>query len=302
MKPVKLNNSNAGVAVLTYSKWKDYAMLVKLRLSLMVVVSSVLGYIIGAGGNFEWSVLWILGAGGLLITSAANALNQVLERDFDCYMSRTQDRPVTSGRMKSSEAVLFAGLACLVGVGMLASLNTLAAFLGMLSMILYAFIYTPMKRYSTLAVAIGAIPGALPVLIGAVAVDGQLSYLGLGLFAVQFLWQFPHFWAIGYNSFEDYNKAGFRLLPTQNGEIDRSLGKNAAFYAALILPVLAGMYFYSLINVFALIASVILTVGYIVYSLKFHAAFDKKSALRLMFYSFIYLPLFLLSMLMFNAI
>lgn len=268
----------------------------------MVVVSSVLGYIIVAGQDFNWSVLWVLGAGGFLITSAANALNQVLEREFDCHMSRTQDRPVTAGRMKSSEAVMFAGISCLIGVGMLASLNTLAAFLGMLSMILYAFIYTPMKRYSTLAVAVGAIPGALPVLIGAVTVDGQLTYIGLGLFTVQFLWQFPHFWAIGYNSFEDYNKAGFRLLPTSKGEIHRSLGKNAAFYAILIIPVLIGMYMIDLIQAFTLATTFFLTIGYILYSIRFHIEFDKKSAKQLMFYSFLYLPLFLLCMLIFNGI
>jgi protoheme IX farnesyltransferase len=302
LKPVKTYNTISATAAFTYTKWKDYAMLVKLRLSLMVVISSVFGYLIAAGGDFSWSTICILGIGGFLITSAANALNQVLERDFDCNMSRTLDRPVTAGRMKSSEAVLFAGIACMVGVSMLSSLNTLSAFLGMLSMVLYAFIYTPVKRYSTLAVAIGAIPGALPVLIGAVAVNGQLTYLGLGLFAVQFLWQFPHFWAIGYNSFEDYKKAGFKLLPVSDGQIDRSLGKNAAMYALFILPVLAGMYAGEMMNIYALVSSVILTLGYIFYSIKFHAAFDKVSALRLMFYSFIYLPLFLLSMLIFNGL
>lgn len=269
---------------------------------MMVVISSVLGYIIVVGQDFSFSVLCILGAGGFLVTSAANALNQVLEREFDCHMSRTQNRPVASGRMKSSEAVMFAGISCLIGVGMLASLNTLAAFLGMLSFILYAFIYTPLKRYSTSAVAVGAIPGALPVLIGAVTVDGQLTYLGLGLFAVQFLWQFPHFWAIGYNSFDDYKKAGFQLLPTNNGEIHRSLGKNAAFYSILIIPVLTGMYLNDLMQFFALSTTLLLTIGYILYSIRFHIEFDKKSARHLMFYSFLYLPLFLLCMLIFNGI
>lgn len=274
-------------------------MLVKFRLSLMVVLSSIFGFLIAGEGSFELSILLALGFGGLLITGAANALNQVLEREFDGFMSRTMDRPVAAGRMKSSEAVMFAGIACLLGVGLLATINPITAFLGMLSMVSYAFVYTPLKRYSTLAVAIGAIPGALPVLIGTTAISGQITYFGLSLFAIQFLWQFPHFWAIGYNSFEDYKKAGFKLLPTVGGKIDRSLGKHATLYAILILPVFGFMFLMNFIGVFALITLGLLTIGYIIFSVLFHLRFDKKSALQLMFYSFLFLPLFLLFTLIF---
>jgi protoheme IX farnesyltransferase len=300
LKPVNTYTSLPGDKVLTYSKWTDYAMLIKFRLSMMVVISSAFGYLITATGQIQWNTLLILCIGGMLITGAANALNQVLERDYDCMMSRTQERPVTSGRMKSSEAVLFAGLACLLGVVMLSWINMLTAFLGMLSMITYAFVYTPLKRYSTIAVAIGAIPGALPVLIGSTAVSGQLTYLGLSLFVIQFLWQFPHFWAIGYNSFEDYKRAGFRLLPVSGGNIDRALGMNASIYALLIVPVFIVMFITSMITLLSFILLILLTVAYITYSVRFHKKFDKKSAMQLMFFSFAYLPLFLLLMLIFN--
>ncbi|MBK6785643.1 MAG: protoheme IX farnesyltransferase [Saprospiraceae bacterium] len=281
------------------SKVHDYVLLIKLRLSLMVVLSSVLGYLIASLGNTDYVTMSVLAVGGLFITAAANALNQVLEREFDCFMPRTMNRPVTTGRMKSSEAVMFAGITCLLGVGLLSSINTVTAFLGMLSMVTYAFVYTPLKRYSTLAVAIGAVPGALPVLIGTTAFEGQMTYLGISLFAMQFLWQFPHFWAIGFNSVEDYKKAGFKLIPSNNGEVDRSLGKNATVYSLLIIPVLIFMHYMSLIGLTSFLLLIVLTLFYSLFSLLFHLRFDKRSALKLMFFSFIYLPLFLLFILIF---
>ena len=207
-----------------FSKVRDYILLVKLRLSLVVVVSSILGYMVVANGNGNWVDLLLLAAGGFLVTSAANALNQVLEKDFDILMTRTANRPVATGRMKASEAVMFAGLSCLLGIVVLATFNPLTALLGMLSLIIYAFVYTPLKRYSTLAVAVGAIPGALPVMIGATAFSGTLTLFAFCLFAIQFLWQFPHFWSIGYLGFDDYKKAGYKLLPERMGQIDRNLG------------------------------------------------------------------------------
>jgi protoheme IX farnesyltransferase len=167
-----------------YSRLGDYVMLVKLRLSLLVVFTSVMSYLIVAGSSVTILGVLFLGLGGFLVTAAANALNQVLEKEHDKNMKRTADRPITTGRMKSSEAVLFAGLSCLVGVSMLALFNPLTSLLGMLSLICYSFVYTPMKRYSTSAVAIGAIPGALPALIGCTAFEGTITVFGLGIFAL----------------------------------------------------------------------------------------------------------------------
>lgn len=278
-----------------YSRLQDYLQLIKVRLSIVVVFSSLLGYLIASGGNGSWIQAFILVSGGLLVTFAANALNQVLEKDFDILMTRTSQRPVATGRMKSSEAVMFAGLSCLVGISLLSIFNPLTALLGTLSLILYAFVYTPMKRYSTSAVAIGAIPGALPVLIGFTAYEGTISLLALSLFAIQFLWQFPHFWAIGFLGFDDYSKAGYKLLPETENGIDRNLGISTMFYASMILPFVLLAYIRLDISLICTIFVIGFTGMYIYLSYNFHKYFDKKSAKLLMFYSFVYLPMILFS-------
>jgi protoheme IX farnesyltransferase len=270
-------------------------MLVKLRLSLVVVISSVLGYVVVAGGNGNAIDLLLLVAGGFLVTSAANALNQVLEKDFDILMTRTANRPVATGRMKSSEAVMFAGLSCLVGISILATFNPLTALLGMLSLIIYAFVYTPLKRYNTLAVAVGAIPGALPVMIGATAFDGTVTLLAFCLFAIQFLWQFPHFWSIGYLGFEDYKKAGYKLLPLNGEEIDRNLGISSMFYASLVIPVALFMYIRLDVSLLSTLIVALCTLIYVFLSYEMHRRFDRSAALKLMFFSFFYLPLVLIT-------
>lgn len=275
----------------------DYALLIKLRLTTVVVLSSALGYLIAAGSDAELQSLLLIVIGGFFVTAAANALNQVFEKDFDILMVRTSNRPLAAGRMRTTEAILFAGLSSLVGLLILASFNTLTVILGMASLVLYAFVYTPMKRYSTLAVAIGAIPGALPVLIGFTAFQGTLTAFGVALFALQFLWQFPHFWSIGFVSFDDYQRAGFKLLPVSDGHIDRNLGLSSLFYAFLSLPVVAMMYFNGMIGVTETILCAILSLGYVILGYFFHRSFDRSSALKLMFYSFIYLPATLLAIL-----
>lgn len=282
------------IVVPGYSKWADYSLLIKTRLSMTVVFTSLLGYAIAAGENWQIGSLMLLGFGGFLITSAANAINEVLEKDFDALMKRTMVRPLAAGRMKISEAVLFAGLACLMGVSLLAMINPITAVMGMLSFVLYAFVYTPLKRYSTIAVAIGAIPGALPVLIGCTAAEGQITALSTGLFAVQFLWQFPHFWSIGYLGFEDYKKAGYKLLPESDGAIDRNVGLYALVYTLLILPVLAYLYFAGEMSMGPLFINGMLTIVFAYFSLSFYHKFDRKSGLVLMFSSFFYMPLILL--------
>jgi protoheme IX farnesyltransferase len=244
--------------------------------------------------------LFLLGIGGFLVTGAANALNQVLEKDYDKNMTRTADRPITAGRMKSSEGVLFAGLSCLLGVSILAMFNPLTSLLAMLSLICYSFVYTPMKRYSTLAVAIGAIPGALPALIGCTAFEGTITVFGIGIFALQFLWQFPHFWAIGYLSFEDYHNAGYKLLPEdEDGKVNRNLGLHSTLYALLMIPVIAFIYLLGSASIFASLIVLLTSMIYIGFSYNFHKRFDRASGLKLMFYSFVYLPIILAAYLFF---
>ena len=182
----------------------------------------------------SWVAVLLLGVGGFLVTGAANALNQVLEKDYDKLMKRTANRPLAAERMTTSTAVLMAGLMCLLGTFCLSAFNAWAGLLGMLSMVLYAFVYTPMKRFSPLAVVVGAIPGALPLMIGCVAVEGYLSGLAIALFAIQFFWQFPHFFAIAWVGDEDYKRAGFNLLPNKKGLLDSSVG--TVSYTHLTLP------------------------------------------------------------------
>lgn len=284
----------------SYSRIGDYIMLVKLKLSLLVVFTSLMAYLVVAGSNASLLGLFLLGIGGFLVTGAANALNQVLEKDHDKNMTRTADRPITAGRMKPSEGVMFAGLSCLVGVSILALFNPLTSLLGMLSLICYSFVYTPMKRYSTSAVAIGAIPGALPALIGCTAFEGTITVFGIGIFALQFLWQFPHFWAIGYLSFDDYQKAGYKLLPEdENGKVNRSLGMHSTMYALLMIPVIGLIYFLGSVSLIASVIVLVTSIVYIGFSFNFHKRFDRTSGLKLMFYSFVYLPIILAAYLFF---
>ena len=277
----------------SYSKWDDYTMLIKLRLSTMVVFTSLIGYVIASGGLISWVSLAFLALAGILVTGAANALNQVLEKDYDILMERTKDRPVAAGRMTMSEAVVFAGLSSMVGISILAMFNPLTALLGTLSLISYAFVYTPLKRYSTISVAIGAIPGALPVLIGFTAFSGQITLLAIGLFSIQFLWQFPHFWAIGYLAFEDYFKAGYKLLPETNGVMDRNVGLYAGIYALLAIPMCILLYTAGEATIVASAIGIICSVIYTCFSFNMYRKNNRRSALMLMFSSFFYLPIVL---------
>src|SRR6187431_1325041 len=226
-------------ASITLKDWlQDVELLVKFRLSTFVVFSSVVAYVIAAGSDFHLSAFMLLTAGGFLITFAANILNEILEADYDRLMQRTSNRPLAAGRWSSSSALVLAGFTSLVGITLLALLNPLTSFLGTLSLVTYAFLYTPLKRYSTLAVIVGAIPGALPVMIGMIAHDGVITSAALFLFAIQFIWQFPHFWAIGFLSYDQYKNAGYKLLPEENGQIDRRLGSQSLVYTCLLFPVI----------------------------------------------------------------
>lgn len=285
--------------VVQYSKLNDYGMLIKTRLSLTVVMTSLLGYLIVSEGAVNFTQIAVLAIGGFLITASANAINEVIEKDFDALMKRTAIRPLASGRMKISEAVLFAGISCLVGVSMLAMIHPLTALLGMISFVLYAFVYTPLKRYSTIAVAVGAIPGALPVLIGCTAYDGQVTIMSFGLFVIQFLWQFPHFWSIGFLGFEDYKNAGYKLLPESDNKLDINLGKYTLLYISLILPVIFILYYFGEFSFIASVGNILMTLVFGYFGIRFYRQFDRKTALMLMFCSFFYMPAILLISLFF---
>ena len=280
---------------ITFKDWlQDLELLVKFRLSTFVVFSSAVAYCIAAGSSFRTITFLILVAGGFLITFAANILNEVLEADYDKLMERTSNRPVAAGRWTSSSALVLAGLACLVGIILLALLNPLTYFLGTLSLVTYAFVYTPLKRYSTLAVIVGAFPGALPVMIGMIAHDGVLTSAALFVFAIQFIWQFPHFWSIGFLAYDQYSNAGYKLLPEEDGKIDRRLGKQSLIYTTLLIPVLMMGYFAGLLNITGVIGMMLLSGFFIWRASQFNKNFDRDSARALMFSSFIFLPVALM--------
>ncbi len=280
-----------------WAKARDYQQLFKLRLSLTVVFSSWMAFLIASPSEIFWMDSLLLILGGFGITGAANVLNQVFEKDFDRYMRRTADRPLAEGRMALSEAILIAGFLAVFGIVLLAVLHPLASFFGTLAMLLYAFVYTPLKRVGPSAVVVGAVAGALPTFIGALAAQGEITALALILFAVQFFWQFPHFLAIGFLGYTDYRKAGYLLVPYGDSELaHRSIGIQSIWYAFLLV-LISGMPFgqgYTGPISFGII--LVLSIGYLVMSIQFYRKFDRASALKLMFYSFTYIPITLISL------
>jgi len=296
LQSTKALNSDQRIFGALADKVRDYGQLVKFKLNLTVVFSAVMAYLIAFEGTASWIGIIVLSLGGFLVTAAANTLNQVLERDFDKLMKRTENRPIAAGRMSVSEGVIIAGLTCLVGTAFLAMFNAWTGLLGMISMVLYAFVYTPMKRVSPTAVAIGAIPGALPLMIGCVAAQGGMTTLAVVLFVLQFLWQFPHFWAIAWVGDADYKKAGFNLLPSKNGELDSSIGGQSMIYALFLIP--TGILPYYL-GVTGITSAIILTIASIIYTLfawNLYEKCTKAAALKLMFSSFFWLPIVLFAL------
>ena len=271
----------------------DLGALVKFRLSATVVLSSVLAYMVAlTAGAFSWWHVLVLTAGGFLTTAAANVLNEILEKDYDSQMERTRTRPLAEGRLSSSDALLIAGFSSIGGITLLALFNPWTAFLGMVSLISYAFVYTPLKRVGPVAVLVGAIPGALPALIGCAAAEGQITTLGLTLFTIQFFWQLPHFYAIGYLGYSDYAKAGFKLVPERNGTVDAAkLGRDAVIAAVVLLPLAAVPYFLGATSIWAAGLVVLLSGVFLHFALAFRAKPGRKTALGMMFFSFAYLPL-----------
>ncbi|RME17349.1 MAG: protoheme IX farnesyltransferase [Bacteroidetes bacterium] len=200
-----------------YSKFKAYWLLLKHRLSLLVVFSAVVSYIT-ISENPQWIIILYLGWGGFLITGASNSFNQIIEKKWDALMERTKDRPMPTGALSKKEALIFSFIVTIIGIYFLYLCSIVTAIIGILSMLLYVLVYTPLKQKTPWAVFAGAFPGALPTLIG--AVTGQLhqnsiDFFSLLLFLIQFIWQFPHFWTLAWFNYEDYARAGFYLLPSK---------------------------------------------------------------------------------------
>jgi heme o synthase len=285
---------SAAIPASAATAWvKDIALFFKLRLTLLVVISSVLGYYMGTEST-HWPSLIALVAGGVLLTGGSNGMNQVLERRFDRLMERTRNRPVAASRMMPWEGLVIALLSASAGVALLWSiLGTACGVLGLAAFLSYSFIYTPMKRVSGLAVFIGAFPGAIPPLLGYIAGTHDYGLEGGLLFAVQFMWQFPHFWAIAWVAHEDYQRGGYRLLPFSDGQSRRSAFQ-IFLYSLFLIPV--GLLPWALPAdgpmTGNLGAAVSVACGILMswYAWKLYRSCDVKDARKVMFMSFFYLP------------
>jgi protoheme IX farnesyltransferase len=276
--------------------WKDLVKLVKLRLTFLVVFSASISFLIGSqivtATNVNGVINWVnwakLIVGGFLITGAANGFNEIIEKDLDRLMTRTADRPLPAGRMTNGQALVLSLLMGIGGTYLLGSLNLLTGFLSVFAILLYAFVYTPLKQKSPISVFVGAIPGALPPLIGYVAANPTIDQIALILFGIQFIWQFPHFWAIAWVLDDDYKLAGFRLLPT--GKRNRISAVITFIFTLVLVPVSLLPTFYGYGGYYVGGVSLLMSLIFLYQSFVLMRTLEIKSARQLMFGSFIYLP------------
>lgn len=294
----KKGSLNTNWSLMAMTKLKDYMQLMKFTLSFTVVFSCVVCYLLAPNiVEMNWKMMGLLFLAGMLVTGSANAINQAEEKDTDAVMKRTANRPVASGRMSESEAWTFATVAGVVGLVILYQyFNLLSAIIAAISLVLYAFVYTPLKKINSIAVLVGAFPGALPCLIGWTAGTNDLSSGGWILFGMQFLWQFPHFWAIAWVAHLDYTKAGFKLLPSDKGPT-KFTAMQAIIYAVLMIPVGILPYMIGMSGVISF--GIVLAANlFIVWQcIRLYREMDVRAARRVMFSSYIYLPIVLLALL-----
>jgi protoheme IX farnesyltransferase len=278
--------------VLPTSWVKNFTEITKLRLSVSVVFSSVAGYLLGAA-EVDFMILLLLCIGGYCMVGASNVYNQIMERDLDSLMDRTKNRPIPAGRMSIAAALSIAVILTIVGISVLYSINPQTAMFGAISIFIYVFLYTPLKTKTPLSVFVGAFPGAIPFMLGWVSAPNDFGVDPGTLFMIQFFWQFPHFWAIGWFLFDDYKKGGFFMLPT--GKRDRTTAVQVVFYS--VCTVLS-----SLIPAFGVTGAFYITpisaviigglgIWFVYYGLRLYKQKTDKSAKQLMLVSVSYITL-----------
>tara|TARA_Y100000816_G_scaffold52623_1_gene33782 strand:- start:172 stop:1068 length:897 start_codon:yes stop_codon:yes gene_type:complete len=264
--------------------------LTKFRLSLLVSFSAIVGFIL-ASDNFNFIDLFVLGLSGYLITASSVINNQILEKDLDKKMDRTKKRPLPTNRISYKNSLITSVLFMLSGLlFMFLYFNVTAAILGLISLLLYTFAYTPLKRVGPIAVFIGAIPGALPPLIGWVAFTGNISIEAIIIFSIQFIWQFPHFWAIAWIYHDDYKKVGFKLLPGK-GEKNFNTALNIMTYTLFLIPLGLLPTIFGITGIISGAIAVFCAILFLAQTFKLFKDYSRSSALRIMFGSFIYLPI-----------
>lgn len=277
------------------SVYVDFREITKARLAISVVFSSIAGFMLGINDlhSLDWMTLFKLAVGGYCMVGASNAFNQVIEKDLDALMDRTKDRPVPSGRMSKSAALFVASLLTIVGIVLLYTINPKTAMFGAISIFLYTSVYTPLKTMTSLSVFVGAFPGAIPFMLGWVAATGEFGIEAGTLFLIQFFWQFPHFWAIGWFLYDDYEKAGFFMLPT--GKKDKGTALQVILYTiwlilASLLPVLG---FTGRLYITPIAAVVVFLLGLwmLFYAVRLYKLRTAKAARTLMLVSVLYITL-----------
>lgn len=274
---------------------KDFKEITKAGLAVSVVFSSIAGYLLGFSDKhpFSWLTLFVLAVGGYCMVGASNAFNQVIEKDLDALMDRTKNRPVPSGRMTPNVALFVASALTITGLVLLYSINPKSAMFGAVSIFLYTSVYTPLKSVTSLSVFVGAFPGAIPFMLGWVAATNQFGIEAGTLFLIQFFWQFPHFWAIGWFLYEDYEKAGFFMLPT--GQRDNRTALQIILYTLwLIVASILPSFGYTgqlYISQPAMIAVLLLGLWMLFYAVKLYRLRTPKAARVLMLVSVSYITL-----------
>jgi len=270
---------------------KSYWLLLKPRLSFLVVLSTLLSYAYALDEAQVWQAWLLLGLAGFFITGAANASNQIIEKNLDSLMFRTKNRPMPTGQVAPWQGMIYSFVLLTLGVCILfVWFNPLAALLSLISFGLYAFIYTPLKPVTPLSVLVGAFPGALPVLVGCIAAGNQFHPDYFILFGIQFFWQFPHFWAIAWVLDEDYQRAGFRLLP-----FGREKDSTAAYYIFIytVAMVLVSLFpsFLQLTGNWYTITAAVGGIGFLWMTIRHMRSLSTETARGVMFFSFFYLPI-----------
>ena len=270
----------------------------KFTLSFTVVFTCVICYMLAPKVmTYDWPMILLLTFAGLCITGSANAINQAVEKDTDAQMKRTANRPVASGRMSQQTAYTFAIIAGVLGIAIMWNyFNFSSALLSAFSLFLYAFIYTPLKKINSIAVLVGAFPGALPCLIGWVAGNDDFAYAGLALFLIQFIWQFPHFWAIAWVTHADYSRVGFKLLPAKEGPT-RFTALQCIMYAVLMIPIGLLPYYLNLTGQISMWVLLVANIFMVVQCVRLYQNMGVPAARRVMFSSYIYLPVVYLALL-----
>ncbi len=278
-------------------KVRSYWEMLKPRLSGLVAFSCAFGFVL-ASPVINWFQLAVVYIGGFLVSGASVIINQILEKDLDKLMTRTQNRPLPTGKISIQEAIYLAVISFGVGITLLLSYtNILTVSLSILSMLLYSFVYTPLKRVGSIAVFVGAIPGALPPLLGWTAATGSISHEALIIFGIQFIWQFPHFWAIAWVADDDYKKAGFKLLPG-GGQRDFNTAIQIIIYTLFLIPLGLLPAKFGITGINSAIVATVCGVLFLAQTFYLLKSENREAALRIMFGSFLYLPIVQIAYLM----